>query len=179
MVLPRNHAPVLLIVAMFAKDASALEWSTEQLQQQFGEVALRSVDQQFNQTKYYEADMGSELVKRLIAFKDLIDPALLPQIKLATIELEQQLSVMRTGDLKRPVNLDPGYLTEAKLVLATTKDRDHRLYLGHGIFGEVTLYYQQHRWQSSRWTYPDYQTAEVISFLRTCRNYLRRRYGMD
>jgi hypothetical protein len=77
----------------------------------------------------------------------------------------------------RPLNIDPGYLTEAKLVLATTKDRDHRLYLRDGIFAEVTLYYHRGLWQKSRWTYPDYQRGDVHVFLNQCRDYLRSRYA--
>jgi hypothetical protein len=67
-------------------------------------------------------------------------------------------------------------LTEAKLVLATTKDRDHRLYLGRGIFAEVTLYYQRTAgWQTREWTYPDYRSAAYQAFFQQCRDYLRRK----
>ena len=81
----------------------------------------------------------------------LIDPATLPRIKLASNALEAELAQDGRHKFVRPINIDPGYVTEAKLVLATTKDRDHRIYLGEGIYGEVTLFYQQHRWNASRW----------------------------
>jgi hypothetical protein len=75
----------------------------------------------------------------------------------------------------RPLNLDPGYLTEAKLVLASTKDRDHRVYLDRGIYAEVTLHYQRGRgWQPRPWTYPDYRSEPYLQFFTRCRQYLRK-----
>ena len=74
----------------------------------------------------------------------------------------------------RPLNLDPGYITQAKLVLATTKDRDHRIYLRDGIFAEITLNYTAKRWVHHRWSYPDYRTGEVAEFALACRNRLAR-----
>ncbi|MEX2025857.1 MAG: DUF4416 family protein, partial [Pirellulaceae bacterium] len=76
----------------------------------------------------------------------------------------------------RPLNIDPGYLTEAKLVLASTKDRDHRIYLSQGIFAEVTLHFQQAKWQTRPWTYPDYQRADYHEFFSRCRDFLRQSY---
>jgi len=75
----------------------------------------------------------------------------------------------------RPLNLDPGYLTEAKLVLASTKDHAHRIYLGRGIYAEVTLHYQNGRWQSHDWTYPDFQRPDYHLFFSQCRDFFRRR----
>ena len=75
---------------------------------------------------------------------------------------------------ERPLNIDPGYLTEAKVVLMTTKDRDHRLYVGKGIYAEVTLFFQlPGKWMSSRWTYPDYKCEAWHEFFFACRDYLR------
>ena len=82
-----------------------------------------------------------------------------------------------SGDeVERPLNLDPGYLSEAKLVLATTKDRDHRIYLGQGIFAECTLYFHKQQWQPRDWTYPDFCSTPYRSFLAECRDYLGERY---
>ena len=75
----------------------------------------------------------------------------------------------------RPLNLDPGYLTEEKLVLASTKDHAHRIYLARGIYAEVTLHYQGGRWQSHDWTYPDFQRDDYHIFFTQCRDFLRRR----
>jgi Domain of unknown function (DUF4416) len=74
---------------------------------------------------------------------------------------------------ERPLNLDPGYTTQAKLVLATTKDRDHRIYLRDGMFAEVTLTYVGKQWTHHRWSYPSYRTQEVAAFATACRQSLR------
>ena len=74
---------------------------------------------------------------------------------------------------ERPLNLDPGYTTQAKLVLATTKDRDHRIYLRDGMFAEVTLTYVGKQWTHHRWSYPSYRTEEVAAFATACRQSLR------
>jgi len=67
------------------------------------------------------------------------------------------------------MNLDPGYLTMAKIVLASTKDFSHRIYLERGIYGEVTLYYKENTFNALPWTYPDYQSAAAKDFLSKVR----------
>ena len=62
------------------------------------------------------------------------------------------------------MNLDPGYITPAKLVLASTKDHAHRLYLADGIYAEVTLAFRGKQWQPLEWTYPDYRRADFQEF---------------
>jgi hypothetical protein len=74
----------------------------------------------------------------------------------------------------RLLNLDPGYLTEAKLVLASTKDHAHRIYLSQGIYAEVTLSYRRGHWRHHDWTYPDYQRSDYQAFFDRCRDYFRR-----
>ena len=73
----------------------------------------------------------------------------------------------------RPLNLDPGYLTLAKLVLASTKDFAHRIYLRDGIYAEVTLYYQHHRWEHHQYTFADYRRDDYQQFFSQCRDFLR------
>jgi hypothetical protein len=75
----------------------------------------------------------------------------------------------------RPLNLDPGYLTLAKLVLASTKDHAHRLYLARGIYAEVTLSYKDRQWQPHPWTFPDYRRVDYQAFFDRCRNLLHAR----
>lgn len=172
----RPHYPVVLLLAAFSRHESALEWARRQACAPWGPIALASDVFEFDNTGYYEATMGSGLKKVLFAFETLVDPAKLVDVKLQTNAWEEDYRHQHAHAEARPLNLDPGYVTEAKLVLATTKDRDHRLYLGRGIFGEVTLYYQRDRgWQSRDWTYPDYRSAACHDFLTRCRNYLRER----
>jgi len=117
--------------------------------------------------------MGDELRKVLVAFDGLEDPAGLATWKLQTNRWESVLASKTNVPESRPVNLDPGYVTQAKLVLATTKDRDHRVYLHSGMFAEVTLTYVGRQWTHHRWTYPSYRTTAVAEFAMQCRSRLR------
>ena len=67
--------------------------------------------------------------------------------------------------IQRPINIDPGYISMTKLVLASTKNREHRLYLRDGIYAEVTLAFRDQCWQPMGWTYADYQRDDVLEFL--------------
>jgi hypothetical protein len=164
---------VLLIVAAFSRHGEALDWGREQLVRLWGPLALESERFVFTETEFYDATMGRGLAKTFFAFERLIDPAELVEIKLRTNELEDECRELGRWPEPRPLNLDPGYLTEAKLVLATTKDRDHRLYLDRGIFAEVTLHYHAGQWRPRDWTYPDYRRADFHEFFLRCRNDLR------
>lgn len=170
---PLPHRPVLLFVALFSRHAAAFDWAREKLTAAYGPLALESSLFDFTETQFYEASMGSELKKRLWVFERTILPESLPALKLQTNAWEDEYRQSHGHAEARPLNLDPGYVTEAKLVLATTKDRDHRLYLADGIFGEVTLHYRQGTWQSRPWTYPDYQRPEYHQFLSQARELLR------
>lgn len=168
--------PVLLMLGMFSRHDAALDWTRQLAETNWGPIALTSKVFSFDDTTYYEKTMGAGLKKMFLAFERLIDPTALIDIKRNTNDLEEQYRVENAHPEPRPLNLDPGYVTEAKLVLATTKDRDHRVYLGRGIFAEVTLHYCRGVWTTHPWTYPDYQSAGYHEFLTQCRDYLRGRY---
>lgn len=170
------HRPVLLVVAAFSRYGEALDWARQTTEAAWGPVALESERFAHEETRYYEASMGSGLLKTFFAFERLVDPAELIEFKRQANAWEDAYKASAEHPEDRPLNLDPGYLTEAKLVLASTKDRDHRLYLGRGIYAENTLYYTRGGWQSRPWTYPDYQRADYHEFFRSCRDYLRARY---
>lgn len=121
-------------------------------------------------TDYYGPEMGSGLVKQLLVFLRPRAVADLPRIKLASNALEQ---VHCRGDGGRTLNLDPGYLTLSRLVLASTKDHAHRLYLGQGIFGELTLQYHSGSYRPLAWTYPDYSDEAMLAFLNGLRPQLK------
>jgi hypothetical protein len=94
---------------------------------------------------------------------------------LETNQWEAEYAAASSHNEPRPLNLDPGYITLAKLVLASTKDHWHRLYLGRGIYAELTLHFRGGAWRSSDWTYPDYQRADFHQFFMRCRDYLKQR----
>ncbi len=168
-------APVLLILAAFSRHAGALDWSRERATAAWGPAALESARFEFAETDYYKPTMGESLRKCFWAFEQLIDPASLVERKIKTNAWEAEYAGTGGHSEPRPLNLDPGYLTPAKLVLASTKDHAHRLYLSRGIHAEVTLYYKDRRWQHRDWTFPDYRRDDYQQFFGACREYLRRR----
>ena len=175
----RPQRPVLLFCAIFSDRVASNDWASQTASQAWGPIALQSDDLQFSETSYYTRSMGSPLVKRLVAFESLVDPGSLPQYKQISNAWEEKFVAPDGFPGTRPINIDPGYVTEAKVVLATGKNRDHRLYLGQGVFGEVTLYFQEGHWKSSRWTYPDFLRSEYHAFFTRCRNHLRHLYHRE
>lgn len=171
----RAHLPAIRFAAIFSQESSTIDWACEKAQKHWGEIFLQSADIEFDVTSYYDQSMGQGLLKRLVGFRDLVDPTELVTSKLQGIEWENAFRLENPSDVERPLNIDPGYLTEAKVVLMTTKDRDHRLYIGQGIYAEITLRYQlPGKWDALRWTYPDYKLDEYHQFFFTCRDRLRR-----
>jgi len=165
-------APVLFILAVSSRHEAALEWARENCAQHYGPVLLSSDPFDFTETEYYAATMGAGLKKQFLAFERLVDSAALAGIKRETNDYEVEYAALGRHAEQRPLNLDPGYLTPAKLVLASTKDHAHRIYLGEGIFAEVTLVYRQRKWQPMEWTYPDYRRDDYQRFFTQCREWL-------
>ncbi len=165
-------APVLLIIAASSRHEAALAWARERCVAHFGPVVLASEAFDFTESDYYAASMGSGLEKQFLAFERLADPAALADIKRQTNGWEAEYAALGRHAEPRPLNLDPGYITPAKLVLASTKDHAHRLYLRDGIYAEVTLTYRQRQWQPLEWTYPDYRRDDYQRFFAQCRERL-------
>ncbi len=148
----REPDPVKLIASLLTARPDLLAEVRAALCCAFGPTDFESALFDFEHTAYYEAEFGSPMRRQIVTFEHLVAPSDLPGIKRQTNELERSFV---EGDCRR-VNVDPGYLSLGKLVLATTKDHAHRLYLGQGVYGEVTLAYQRGRFRPWPWTYPDY-----------------------
>ncbi|HQH27703.1 MAG TPA: DUF4416 family protein, partial [Oligoflexia bacterium] len=174
-----NHLPVMPVTAIFSRHQDALNWAKEQAVMHWGPLALESSYLPFDNTRYYAHEMGADLLLQLVAFAQFIPPPELVTRKLTANSLEEACAATHSFPEKRPVNIDPGYLTLGKFVLATTKDAAHRLYLGQGIFAEVTLHYAHGAWQHFPWTYPNYQQEAYQSFLLDCRRYYREHLNPD
>jgi hypothetical protein len=171
----RPPTPQLLVVAAFSRHADALAWGRSRLEAAHGPVGLCSEPFAFDQTAYYEPTMGAGLRKQFLAFRDLVCPDVLADVKLRTNALEAELAATGTYPEPRPLNLDPGLLALGKFVLATTKDQAHRIYLRDGIFAEVTLFFRAGAFEPWPWTYADYRTDAVRDWLRQARDYYRQR----
>ncbi len=178
---PREHKLVKLIVGMFTNRLGLFKETLKVLERKHGPVDYESPLLPFDKTDYYEPEFGKDLKRKFYSFKRLIKAEELPRIKILTNNLEKKFGDKRGNRL---INLDPGYLAPAKLVLATTKDYQHRIYYGKGIYGEVTLRYKKgvkprggHAplrgsfipWE---WTYPDYRTKKYIEIF----NHIRKIY---
>lgn len=164
----RIRQPMLVIyfcALLRAPSVSQAEVETA-LEARFGPILLRSSDLPFTQTTYYEREMGTELMRTYLGFAPLRNMGDLAAMKHATNQLETHWAV---GD-RRLVNIDPGYLDHAKVVLATTKDYSHRLYIGGGMYAEVTLQYRNKSYQPWEWTYPDYRQPVVLYFFNQLRD---------
>ncbi|HUU21743.1 MAG TPA: DUF4416 family protein [Phycisphaerae bacterium] len=169
-------APVKLIVGMLSARADLLGRAVERLEGAYGPVDVTGEVMEFGFTDYYERQMGKGLLRQFVAFGRLIDPGEIGPIKIATNAMEAEFAATDAPP-PRPVNLDPGYVTESKLVLASTKDFSHRIYLGGGIFAEVTLTYSHGRWTGHQWTFPDYASGAYDAFLDAARRKLRSQLG--
>jgi len=161
----RDPCPVKLVASLLATGPTVLEKARAALSARLGAIDFQSDVLPFHQTDYYTPEMGTGLVRQVVTFAALALPSDLPAAKVVTNDIEQSMAVAG----RRTANLDPGYLTQAKLVLATTKDYAHRLYLGQGIYGEVTLVFRGGRFRPWPWTYPDYSSEEYCRLFEEIR----------
>ncbi len=143
------------------------------MQQSWGNIVLQSEAFEHDETEYYAREMGQELRKQFFILDGCYDPAKLATAKLESNRWEQQVAQAANYPEIRPVNMDPGYLTLHKLVLASAKDRAHRIYLRDGIYAEECLYYLDQRWQPRPWTYPDYTREDFQRFFEQARELLK------
>jgi len=161
---------VKYFVGMIARDEDIMEKAVEILKERFGEVEFKSNLIPFTHTNYYEREMGKDLKKKFYSFKPLKSPAELVNLKLFTIEVEKKFM----EGYKRRVNIDPGYVELSKVVLASTKNYSHRIYLRDGIYAEVTLYFKNGEFHDFFYTYPDYRTQEYKEFFKKVRESLKK-----
>ncbi len=161
----------VLIAALFSRYPEAMDWAKKRIETNWGMVALESQPFAFDETDYYAAEMGGGLQKSFLVIDGEFDASQLAERKIEAVAWEQEYASLGKHAEKRPVNIDPGYVTLNKLVLASTKDRAHRIYLNQGIFAEVTMRYVG-GWQFYPWTYPDYQRPESLEFFSKSRKYL-------
>jgi hypothetical protein len=157
--------PVKLFVAAMFDAKVDHEEVQSVLTKRFGAVDVSYGPISFGFTEYYKDEMGDDLKKLYLTFETLIEREALSGIKVFTNEIETRYA----SNGKRRLNLDPGYLAGDKLVLASTKDFYHRLYLSQGIFAEVTLHYRKGCYRYFSWTYPDYKEPAFLEFLGKAR----------
>lgn len=141
-----------------ASNALAAEW---------GPVALRSDPRPWNESDYYEAEMGKGLLRQFLLFEAPVPVDRLPALKRRAIEHERAFAA--GAAVPRPVNIDPGLLGEHNLTLASTKRAGHRVWIGDEIWAEITLVFRAGAFQPLPWTYSDFRRPETLEFLARAR----------
>lgn len=169
----RHADPVKLFIGILTAFPELVDRCGQLLDARYGRVDVRRGPYPFDFTSYYDASMGTPLERHFLSFSDLIEPERLAEIKIETNEIEGELA-RQDARVARPVNLDPGYLEPAKVVLASTKNFYHRILISSGIYAEVTLHFEKGAWQSFPWTFPDYRSRRYDEFFSEIRTKYRR-----
>jgi hypothetical protein len=164
--------PVKLIIGILAANHQCLNAAVAATEAGFGEIDLVSDIWPFEQTDYYREQTGEHILRQFVSIERLTDPGKLVRIKHRTNRLEQKLAAGAAVRLPRPVNLDPGMIEPSKLVLATTKNYSHRIYIGKKIYAEVTLVFDKGQWRPFDYTYPDYRQQCYFDFFSKVRTRL-------
>ena len=161
-----DPSPVKLFIGMLSNEESLFAAVDDQLKAVFGDIDFESLVWPWEHTKYYSREMGEGLKRRFVFFEKHINPGEISDIKVQTNEIEKQFLSNEGG---RTINIDPGYLDNAKLVLVSTKNFSHRVYLDKGIYGEVTLIYSGDNFQPLPYTFPDYKTEAYLTLFKEAR----------
>ena len=167
-------APAGLLFSVIYREEEDFARALRSIADRIGEVACTSGPFPFDRTEYYRKEMGAPLLRRFVLGNDPVSRDELATVKVWAETIEKELSV---GG-KRTVNIDPGYLTDENVVLATGKNYSHRIYLREGVFADLTLVYEKGEYRPLPWTYPDYASPEIRAFLgglrRECRGARKR-----
>ena len=168
----KDPKPVKLFIGIMAANYHGLHAAADALSDKFGKTDFISDVWPFDKTDYYKDQTGPRILRQFVSIKRLIDPGKLAKIKHQTNKLEQKLAKTLALPLTRPVNLDPGIIEPSKLILATTKNYSHRIYIGKKMYAEVTLIFDKGRWRPQAYTYPDYKQQCYFDFFEIVRNRL-------
>lgn len=171
----RSPIPVKLFIGMLSPEPELFDICADIVCKGYGPIDYQSEIVPWTNSDFYQEEMGSGILRKFIFFERLIDPGDLPAIKINTARIEKNLAIQTVNNARRRINLDPGYVTEAKVVLATTKDYTHRLYIGEGIYAEVTLRYvnKNRSFTPFDYTYLDYCSETYKTMFNNARDVLR------
>jgi hypothetical protein len=166
---PSQPEPAILFTGLLYQKAEYLTLAKESLNRLFGDVFLETTPLPWDYSDYYMDELGSPIARVFLFFKNPFKQEGLPDIKIITNDLENQLSTEK----RRNINIDPGYLTLSKVVLASTKNYSHRISMGRGIYAEVTLLFQDGCYRPHLFTYRDYATETYRKIFARARKFLK------
>ena len=170
---PKPFPRVKLVCGVIFRKEKALDAAEVRLSEAFGPADVKSPIFGFDCTEYYAKEMGPGLKRVFMGFGRLVEPDSLSRTKLLTNRMEQELRV-ESEEAFRIVNLDPGFLTAAALIMATAKDFSHRIPLRDGIYAHLEFLFTKTGIRFLDWTYPDFRKDEYREFfLEARRAYLR------
>ncbi|MFA6636117.1 MAG: DUF4416 family protein [Candidatus Omnitrophota bacterium] len=161
-----SSAGVKLVTSIIYRERAQLEKTEALLTDLFGPAEDLRFFSDFDYTDYYQDEFGGPLERVILAYRDLVPLEKAHIAKLKTNKMEREMAKLS----RRTVNIDPGYVTKAKLVLFTTKDYSHRIYAGDGIFAECTLFFQNGVFNKWPWTYPDYASGPIRGYFGKIRD---------
>ncbi|MFC1533080.1 DUF4416 family protein [Thermodesulfobacteriota bacterium] len=167
---PSEADNVKLISSLFSSERQLIDTIINELEEIFGPSDWISPWLLFDRTRYYEREMGWPLHRRFITFKNLIKPEEIVDVKICTNKIEDEY----IHDGKRRANIDPGYISLERLILATGKNYTHRIYLSKGIYADLTLVFHGGSFRPLEWTYRDYSDPETIIFFNNERERYKR-----
>jgi hypothetical protein len=174
-VLSKPH-PVKLFIGMLSQDISLFDELKGRLMKIYGPLDMESPVWPWKHTDYYLKEMGAGLKRQFVFFQKLINIGSILEIKLRTVELEKQYLNESNG---RKINLDPGYLDSARVILVSTKDFSHRIYIRNGIYGEATLIYSGNNYQTLPYTYPDFKTKKCFDTFKNARELYKKTFNIS
>lgn len=158
-----------LVVGITYSDDIVLQETIGILKERFSEIEDKSDVFDFNFTTYYEQEMGKNLKKIFVSFGEPILKDSLSEVKIFTNNIEEALMVNRN----RRANVDPSYMTDKMLVIASTKESGHRIAVGNGIYAEVALVFVNGKWMDFFFTYADYKDDLNKEFFGKVRNKIK------
>ncbi len=155
--------PGRLVVSVLYSSIDALADSLKLLERHFGRVQCETTEIECSDNTYSE-EMGQQLWRRFFSFERIVARDSLPEIKATCHKIEEAFGDRVDDYTFRTVNLDPGILTPENLVMASHRDFNNRIYLGKGVFAELTLIYGREGLTRLPWTNPDFCTEESVDF---------------
>ncbi len=158
-----------LLISVIYRDDEDFHNAVRTIHGRIGRIEYASGPFPFDRTEYYEREMGAPLFRRFLLAAGDVAREELVQAKIAAESIEEDFSV----DGKRNVNIDPGLLTDENIVLATGKNYSHRIYLRDGVFADLTLVFEKGEYRALPWTYPDFASPEIRTFLTMLRTLCR------
>lgn len=164
---PKKAQDVKLVASLIAAEDALIIRTLDALSPNFGRMDFLSETVPFDRTGYYEEEFGGGLKRRLVSFEGLVPQDGLARIKLFTNGVEDG---SRSPCGKRRINIDPGFLSLERLVLASCKNFTHRIYIGDGVWADLTLIYTAGGFKDLPWTYPDYRVDVMKSWLTRIRS---------